>query len=356
MVVHESPQYNVVDESPLPPPGPNTVGPVPPPPSPRHRQVAYTEQVEEIPHLIRPSSGGGLGEGHPSSGGGASTCCCAPHTPVLPCGGVLWSLRGRGGCWAGRWWVISSSCRGGSIVLTFWGPRSYRGEDKLQHTCGCPRCEVHYETCIQSLMAQVKDLRSQNLELQRSHQEPSQAVASTVGISPSYGDRMSQISSTLAKSDAAVQGYRRDSKVMEASVADHPKMSNGNTAKCFSAVESLATRYAAVASRSNAWDHSYSTPAEPVTVVLRPPSAPPTVSDPEPAVPTAPMGAPLGSSGSGCVLSFSFNPSHACIYLANACPDSGWPRGGEEHHGHPHPQEPTSWKGIHRKAERFCYS
>ena len=28
------------------------------------------------------------------------------------------------------------------------------------HTCGCPRCVVHYEMCIQSLMAQVQDLRS----------------------------------------------------------------------------------------------------------------------------------------------------------------------------------------------------
>ena len=56
-------------------------------------------------------------------------------------------------------------------------------------------------------MAQVKDLRTQNLELQRSHQELSQAVASTVGISQSYGDRMTQILSTLAKFNAAVQGY-----------------------------------------------------------------------------------------------------------------------------------------------------
>ena len=56
-------------------------------------------------------------------------------------------------------------------------------------------------------MAQVKDLRTQNLELQRCHQELSQAVASTVGISQSYGDRMTQILSTLAKFDAAVQGY-----------------------------------------------------------------------------------------------------------------------------------------------------
>ena len=72
-------------------------------------------------------------------------------------------------------------------------------------------------------MAQVKDLRTQNLQLQRSHQEPSQAVASTVGISQSYGDRMTQILSTLAKFDAAVQDYRQDSKVVEASVADHLK-------------------------------------------------------------------------------------------------------------------------------------
>ena len=68
---------------------------------------------------------------------------------------------------------------------------------------------VYYKTRIQSLMAQVKDLGTQNLELQRSHQELSQAVASTVGISQSYGDRMTQILSTLAKFDAAVLGYRR---------------------------------------------------------------------------------------------------------------------------------------------------
>ena len=119
-------------------------------------------------------------------------------------------------------------------------------------------------------MAQVKDLPTQNLELQPSHQKLSQAVASAPGISQSYGDRMTQILSTLAKFDAGVQGYRRDSKVMEASVADHLKMSNTNTAKCFSAVELLAMRYAAVASRIDAWDHWYSTPAEPVTVVLPP--------------------------------------------------------------------------------------
>ena len=106
---------------------------------------------------------------------------------------------------------------------------------------------VHYETRIQSLMAQVKDLRAQNLELQQSQQELSQAVASTAGISQSPGDRMTQILSTLAKSDAVVQGYQLDSKSVAASVSDHLKMSNSNTAKCFSAVETLATRYATVA-------------------------------------------------------------------------------------------------------------
>ena len=59
MVVHESPQYNVVDESPQPPPQPNTVGPVSPPPSPRPRQAAYIQRVHGISHLIPPSGGGG---------------------------------------------------------------------------------------------------------------------------------------------------------------------------------------------------------------------------------------------------------------------------------------------------------
>ena len=55
-------------------------------------------------------------------------------------------------------------------------------------------------------MAQVKELRTQNLELQRSHQELSHAVASTARISQSYEDRMTKILSTLAKFDVAVQG------------------------------------------------------------------------------------------------------------------------------------------------------
>ena len=328
MVVHESPQYILVDDSPPPPPRPNTVGHVPPPPSPRHRQVAYIEHVQGIPHLVRPSSGGGSGGGHPSSGGAPAPVAARPTPPSRPAGGPSGPSVAGGAAGGGGGGSSPPRGGGGPSFRHSGGPTPTRGEEDLQHTCGCPRCVVHYETCIQSLMAQVKDLRTQNLELQRSHQELSQAVASTVGISQSYGDRMTQILSTLAKFDAAVQGYRRDSKVVEASVADHLKMSNGNTAKCFSAVESLATRYAAVASRIDAWDHWYSTPAEPVTVVIPPPSAPPPVPDPTPAAPMAPMGAPSGSSGGGCVLPFSVHPSHDCIYHPNACPDSGWPRGG----------------------------
>ena len=113
---------------------------------------------------------------------------------------------------------------------------------------------MHCETCIQSLMAQVQDLRTQNLELQRSQQELSQAVASTAGISRSYRDRMTQILSALAKFDAVVQGYQRDLRTVAASVADHLKMSNSNRAKSFRAVVTLATGYPAVASRIVAWD------------------------------------------------------------------------------------------------------
>ena len=86
-------------------------------------------------------------------------------------------------------------------------------------------------------------------------------------------------------------------------------------------------------------------------MVLPPPSAPPPVSDHEPAAPTAPMGAPSGSSGGGCVLPFSVHPSEDCNYHPNACPDSGWPRGGEEHHEHPHPKEPTSCRGTAEKQK-----
>ena len=82
-------------------------------------------------------------------------------------------------------------------------------------------------------------------------------------------------------------------------MSDPLKMSNINTAKCFSAVETLATRYAAVVSRIDVSDLWYATPEEPVTLVVPLTSAPPPVSDPEPAAPTVPMGAPSGPSGSG---------------------------------------------------------
>ena len=126
MVVHESPQYIVVDASPPPPPRPNTVGPVPPPPSPRLRQVAYIEHVQGIPHLVWPSNCGASGGDIPLVGGRQHLLLRAPH-PRLALRGALRSLRGRGGCWGGRWWVISSSWRGGSILSTFWGPHSYTG-------------------------------------------------------------------------------------------------------------------------------------------------------------------------------------------------------------------------------------
>ena len=287
----------------------------------------------------------------PLLGGRLCLLLRAPHPRLTPRGGPLvppW----QGGLLAevvvGHLLLVGG---GGPSFRHFGGPSQTRGEAELKHTCGCPRCVVHYETCIQSLMAQVQDLWAQNLELQQSQQELSQAVASTAGISQSYGDRMTQILSTFAKFDAVVQGSQRDSKTVEASVSYHLKMSNSNTAKCFSAVETLATRYAAVASRIDAWDHWYSTPAEPDTVFPSPPLAPPPIRDPEPAAPTAPMGAPSGPSGVGCGLPFSVHPSHDCIYHPNACPDSGWPRGGEEHHEHPHHQEPTSWRGTAEKQK-----
>ena len=202
MVVHESPQYIVLDESPPPPPQPNTVGPVPPPPSPRPRQAAYIQRVQGIPHLIRPSCGGGFsggGGGIPLVGGRRHLLLHAPHPCLALRGGPLvplWQGGLLGGAVVGHLLLLEG---GVPSFRRSAGPAQTRGEDELQHTCGCPRCE----TCIQSLMAQVKDLRTQNLELQRSHQELSQAVASTAGISQSYGDRMTQILSTLAKFDAA---------------------------------------------------------------------------------------------------------------------------------------------------------
>ena len=130
---------------------------------------------------------------------------------------------------------------------------------------------VHYETCIQSLMAQVQDLRTQNQELQRSDQELSQAVPAAAGITQFYGDQMTKILSTLAKHDQTVWAYHHDSEAVAASVADHLKMSKSNTAKCFSAAETLAKHYATIASRIDAWDQRYATATEPITPVPPPP-------------------------------------------------------------------------------------
>ena len=41
-------------------------------------------------------------------------------------------------------------------------------------------------------MAQVQDLQTENLELQRPHQELSQAVSAAAGIRQSYGDPLTQ--------------------------------------------------------------------------------------------------------------------------------------------------------------------
>ena len=103
VVVHESPQYIVVDESPPPPPQPNTVGPVPPPPSPS--QPAYVEHVKSIPYLIRPSRGRGSGGGHSSSGGAPAPVAARPTPPCRPAGGpsgpsVAGGAAGGGGGWS----------------------------------------------------------------------------------------------------------------------------------------------------------------------------------------------------------------------------------------------------------------
>ena len=111
-LVHQSPQYIVEEESPPPAPGPNLVGPISPPPSPR--QGAYTEHVNGSPAI----PWWGFSGGTFFQWKAACTNCCAPNTPVLPDGGAFWCLRGRGGCWRRRWWVVSSSWGWMSLVST----------------------------------------------------------------------------------------------------------------------------------------------------------------------------------------------------------------------------------------------
>ena len=129
---------------------------------------------------------------------------------------------------------------------------------------------MHYQTCIPSLMAQVRDLQYKNQELQRSHQEPALAVGAVAGILQSYGDCMTQILSIQAEQDALVRDYHRESKDMASSMADHLKMSNHNTAQCVGAVEALGKIFATVASRLDGWDRCYATPTGTLVVVLPP--------------------------------------------------------------------------------------
>ena len=74
----------------------------------------------------------------------------------------------------------------------------------------------------------------------------------------------------------------------------------------------------------------------------------------EPAAIMAPMGALSGSSRGGCVLPLSDHQCHDCIYQPNACLDSGWPKGGEEHHEHIYLEEPTSRREPTKKQKELA--
>ena len=165
MVVHESQQYILVDESPPPPPQPNTAGPVSSPPSPL---PAHIEQVDGIPYLVRPSRDGGSGGEHASSGRAPEPVAARPGPPYHPARGPSDPSVAREAAGGGGGEESPPRGGGGPSFRHSVGPTHTRGEDELKHTCGCPRCVVHYEMCIKSLMAQVRHLRARNLELQRS--------------------------------------------------------------------------------------------------------------------------------------------------------------------------------------------
>ena len=82
-----------------------------------------------------------------------------------------------------------------------------------------------------------------------------------------------------------------------------------------------------------------------------PPLTAPHLPEPQLAAPTALMGVLSGSSGGGCVIPFCDHPSRDCVCHLNACPDSGWPRGREEHHEHTYHKKPTSWRGTPGKQK-----
>ena len=135
---------------------------------------------------------------------------------------------------------------------------------------------VHYDTRIQSLTAEVRNLQYKNQELQRSYQELSQAVAGAAGISQSYGDRMTQTLSTGADQGALVRDHRWGSRDIAASVEDHLQMSNHNRANCFSAAETLGQHYATIASGLDELHRWYTAGTDPAVVVPPPPLTIPT--------------------------------------------------------------------------------
>ena len=179
-MVHESPQYIVVEEFPLPPPQPNPVGPVSPPPSPR--QGAYIEHVDRIPCLIRPPRGGGSGGDILRVGGAPAPVAARPTPSFCPARGASGPSLAGGAAGGGGGGSSPPYGGGGPSFRHSRSPAQTRGEADLKLTCDCSTCMVHYETCIRSLMAQVQHWRTQNLELQRSHQELSQAVSAAAGI------------------------------------------------------------------------------------------------------------------------------------------------------------------------------
>ena len=129
VVVHESPQYIVVDESPSPPPQPNTVGPalsLPP-----TRQPAYIEHVKGIPYLIRPSrdrgSGGG---GHSSSGGALAPVAARATSPSRPAGGLSGPSVAEGAAGGGGGGSSPPCGGGGPSFRHSGGPAQARGEDE----------------------------------------------------------------------------------------------------------------------------------------------------------------------------------------------------------------------------------
>ena len=177
------------------------------------------------------------GGGHSSSGGAPAPVAARRTRPLYPAGGHFGPSVARGAAGGGVGGSSPPRGGGGDLLQCSRGPAQAWGKVNLKHTCDCPRCMVHYERCMQSLMAQVQDQQAQNQELQGSHQELSQAVSHAAGICQSCRDRMTRMLSTLAKHDKVVPAYERGSKAVAASVADHLTMSNNNTAKWFSAAK-----------------------------------------------------------------------------------------------------------------------